>query len=326
MAASGEPLALLVDVEQAKSLISISSCGPAGCRTHFKKAGHFHRKWDRARIQRYRCLKCGRFFSDSTDTLCFRQQKPDLNSSVLHLICSSTALRRIALILRVNRKTAVRKGNFLAKMGAEYLKNLSQTYGPFQEIQFDDMETHEHSKWKPLSITIAVSQKRKKRLILGVQVSQMPAKGKLAALARKKYGPRKDQRAQGRARLFQDLKPLVCDDAIIRSDQNPHYVEDVRKHFPSCTHKTHKGRRGCIVGQGELKRGGYDVLFTLNHTFAMIRDNLKRLGRRTWCTTKKAERLQGQLGIYALYHNEFLLKKKTGPKIRLVKAAQLGSA
>jgi hypothetical protein len=108
-----------------------------------------------------------------------------------------------------------------------------------------------------------------------------------------------------------DASTLICEDAVIRSDENPHYVEDVKKHFPGCQHISHKGRRGCVTGQGELKRGGFDPLFTLNHTCAMVRDNLKRLARRTWCTTKKPERLQGQLTLYAMYHNEFLLKKRS---------------
>ncbi len=36
------------------------------------------------------------------------------------------------------------------------------------------------------------------------------------------------------------------------------------------SHQRFKGRRGCIVGQGELKVGGFDPLFSLNHTYAMI--------------------------------------------------------
>ncbi len=58
--------------------------------------------------------------------------------------------------------------------------------------------------------------------------------------------------------------------------------------------------------QGELKRGGFDPLFALNHTCAMFRDHLKRLSRRTWCTTKRASCLQDLLYVYAWFHNERL--------------------
>jgi len=62
-----------------------------------------------------------------------------------------------------------------------------------------------------------------------------------------------------------------------------------------------------VVGQGELKRGGYDPLFSLNHTAAMIRANINRLFRRTWCTSKRIDRLEGHLLLYTDYHNRVLV-------------------
>jgi hypothetical protein len=63
------------------------------------------------------------------------------------------------------------------------------------------------------------------------------------------------------------------------------------------------------VGQGELKRGGFDLLFALNHSCAMVRDNLKRLSRRTWCTTKRPDRLQCLLNLYICAHNAMIDQK-----------------
>ena len=59
-----------------------------------------------------------------------------------------------------------------------------------------------------------------------------------------------------------------------------------------------------------MKAGGFDPLFSLNHTCAMYRDNTKRLSRRTWCTTKIVPRLQCLLDIYTVFHNEWLLEKR----------------
>lgn len=57
------------------------------------------------------------------------------------------------------------------------------------------------------------------------------------------------------------------------------------------------------MGQGELKAGGFDPLFSLNHTCAMYRDNLTRMSRRTWCTTKGPDRLQSLVNLYVCAHN-----------------------
>jgi len=182
-------------------------------------------------------------------------------------------------------------------------------------VEFDDLETFEHTKCKPLSVTLAVEHRT--RRILGFEVSKMAAKGRLSKLARKKYGPRPDGRSRARGQLFLRIKPLIKEEALIKSDENPHYVNDVKFYFPKCRHERHKGQRGSIVGQGELKKVRFDPLFSLNHTYAMLRANINRLFRKTWCTTKSPERLADHIAIYAVYHNLSLLKptlngRKTG--------------
>jgi hypothetical protein len=171
-------------------------------------------------------------------------------------------------------------------------------------IEFDDLEAIEHTKFKPVSITLAVEFKS--RRILGLEVSQMPAKGLLARKAREKYGYRADERAGGRDRLFRSLKKLVTEDVQIKSDSNPHYPPDVKRHFPKAEHKVFLGKRGSIGGQGELKKIKFDPLFSLNHTCAKLRADINRLFRRTWCTTKRRDRLYAHLVLYANYHNQHL--------------------
>jgi hypothetical protein len=173
------------------------------------------------------------------------------------------------------------------------------------EVQFDEMETFEHTKCKPLSIGLIVEAKS--RRILGLSVASMPANGPLAKLSYRKYGPRKDLRAQEACGLLARVRPrLHREQLTISTDQKPAYPFWIRPHFPQARHKTYKGRRGCIVGQGELKKVGFDPLFSLNHTAAMIRANVNRLARRTWCTTKRPDRLLAHLYLYAAFHNSVL--------------------
>ena len=176
------------------------------------------------------------------------------------------------------------------------------------EMQFDDLETFEHSKMKPLSVTIAVESDT--RRILGFRVARMPAKGLLVARSLKKYGKREDHRKAARISLFHQLKDFIHPLAIVKSDENPHYPRDLKKIFPQCTHRSYKGRRGCVVGQGELKAGGFDPIFSLNHSFAMMRANINRLFRRTWNTTKVPERLALHIELYVMFHNQVLIRSK----------------
>jgi hypothetical protein len=204
-----------------------------------------------------------------------------------------------------NRKTVVRKFIFLGLMADQVLRHDRKNLPIAKEVQFDDLETFEHSKLKPLSVTMMVE--KKSRRILGFSVARMPAKGLLVKRSLKKYGRRMDERKRNRERLFSELQDCVDPNAVIESDSNPHYASSVNKSFPFATYKQYLSRRGCVVGQGELKAGGFDPLFSLNHTFAMLRANINRLFRRTWNTTKKPERLALHLAIYALYHNRSLI-------------------
>ena len=105
------------------------------------------------------------------------------------------------------------------------------------------------------------------------------------------------------------LDGLVSPQVLITSDEKPQYPKWIQKVFPESTHRTVKGRAGCVTGQGELKKGGFDPLFSFNHTAAMLRANINRLFRKTWCLSKKMENLKAHIEIYTYFHNSRLIKK-----------------
>jgi hypothetical protein len=214
----------------------------------------------------------------------------------------------MAKLLGVNRKTVIRKLVFLKSQAQlkhqAYLAERLRKSELVDHFQFDEMETFERSKCLPLSIPMVVEAHTRK--ILGFRVAVMPAKGPLADISRKKYGFRKDERPEAAASLFAEIAPLIRPGATITSDQNPKYPLWLEPHFPRSTHVAVKGRRGCVVGQGELKSGGFDPLFSFNHTAAMLRANINRLVRKTWCTTKRIDRLEAHIALYVQYHNSVL--------------------
>lgn len=280
-------------------------------RIKIKKHGQYYRKSDRKKVQRFYCNFCRLYFSSGTISKNYRQKKRQLNHRVTELLASGVSQRIGSKILRINRKTFIRKFIVMGHRAKEkFLLENRKNYQKSLHIQFDDMETFEHTKCKPLSITIAVEENT--RRILDYQVSQMSAKGLLTKIALKKYGYRPDYRKFGRQRLFKNLKEFISPSATIKTDENPHYLADVKKYFPLAIYKTYKGRKPAVTGQGELKKVGYDPIFSLNHTCATLRYRTSRLARRSWCTTKKPERLDLHLAIVALAHNKGLPTSATG--------------
>lgn len=172
-------------------------------------------------------------------------------------------------------------------------------------MQFDDLITAEHTKLKPLSVSLAVDKDTRK--ILAVEVCQIPSFGHLAEKARKKYRNRQCFHVESLNRLLSNLKEIISQNARIESDEHPHYPDLIKKYFKDAKHIRYKGGRGAVVGQGELKKLQFDPLFTLNHSCAILRANVNRLIRKTWCTTKNPQMLKDHLDIFIDYYNRILL-------------------
>ncbi|MBU6154637.1 MAG: hypothetical protein KGP28_10080, partial [Bdellovibrionales bacterium] len=240
------------------------------------RKGYFRRKSDSRVIQRFLCRTCGAQFSQSTFSPRYHQKVRRINAPLYLLLNSGVSQNRAALILKVNPKTIYRRFIFLAKEAriAHSARLEKIPRDSISRFQFDDLESSIHTKCKPVSVCLSVLPGS--RFILDFQVNQMPAKGRLAKIARKKYGPRKDLRSRGWNRMFKKLRPLMCDQVEITSDENPHYPKRVKQHFPNANHFRIPGGRGAITGQGELRDKRFDPMFALNHTCAMLRANINR--------------------------------------------------
>jgi len=277
-----------------------------------RAVGTFNRASRADPIQRYQCLDCNRTYSDATFTREYRQRKRHINQPLFELLSSAVSMRRAAIVMSIARRTVERRLPYLALVADDCHQKLIESLPPVENVHFDDMESWIHTKLKPVSIPLIVMHP--KRLILAFDVVSMPAKGKLAKTSVAKYGRRPDHRKQGWHNSLTKLKKAAIPEVSITSDSHKMYPGEIRKYLPKAVHIQVLSRKGCVVGQGELKRGGKDPIFSLNHTAAMLRANINRLARRTWCTSKTAENLKRHISIYALWHNEDILAKQEGRK------------
>lgn len=287
-------------------------CPNSNCKFHKKaekvcKSGTYYRRSDHQRIQTYRCNHCGKKFSSATFSLSKHQLKRDINPQVKKLLCSGVSQRRIAKILNIHRSTVKRKLIYWSKKAKQNQKKLLKKLESkkVSVIYLDDLITIEHTKLKPLTVTVAITEDRQ---FLATMVSQIPASGKIAKDSVKKYGPRPSKHKLGLESVFQTIAPVIAKGACLKSDEHKLYPAMFKKYFPEGSiHETHKSLRSCVAGQGELKTKQFDPLFSINHTLAMLRANINRLFRKTWCTTKDPTMLQCHIEVYCDYHNTELL-------------------
>ena len=283
----------------------IPRCPNPHCHSpRIRKYGTYYRRSDGKLVQRWECW-CKLHFSSATFQKPYRQLKRRANPQVYQLLSSGVSQRRIALLLNLHRVTVARKLAFLARVAEERQAQFQRTRPKASQVQFDDLITLEHTKCKPLAISLAVEAPT--RRILGFEVSRIPASGPLAEISRRKYGRRPNERPRGMQNLLEKVRGFVQAGASFSSDEDPLYAHWMRRLYPDSPHHRYPGGRGCVTGQGELKKLRFDPLFVLNHTCAMLRANINRLFRRTWCTTKKKEGLEQHLAVYMDFHNRIIL-------------------
>jgi len=287
-----------------------SHCPNEECPNWDKPSGVFYAKKGYSRLRRnsqpiprYRCKTCGQYFSPSTFKETAWQHRPDLNRSVFHLLVSGVSQRRAAKILGCSKRTVDRKlrelGEHAKVMHAEALESgeMNTTC-----VQLDQLESFEHTRAKP--VTIAVAVRKKTGQILGIRVGRVPTSGKLAKLGREEYGWVVDEQEQTVKGLLEDIRHVVSSGATFISDKAKRYPGWILQVFPDARLERHKSRAGA------WKRGtpkDFDPMFRVNNTFAKLRNDLGRLARKTWVTTKSRVALERHLWLYVAWTNGYPL-------------------
>lgn len=276
----------------------------ASSRFYIKK-GYYVTQWNHQKVPRYECRGCRKRFSSHTFYRTYKQKKPYLNETIFKLYCSATTQRRIATILKINRKTVVRKFLFLAQNSQlEHSKRIEVKAFKVTEVQFDEMLSFEHTRLRPLSIALAVEKKSYQ--VLDIGVAQSHYQGRLSSIALKKYGPREDKSYEAREKVFKTLNSLVQSTCHIITDAKPHYRTEIKNHIPRATLSQVKNRGNRLAQLLKAKRQNKeDSMFELNLIAARIRHDLSRMARKVWVTTKKAENLQRHLMLFVAYQNGY---------------------
>ena len=215
-------------------------------------------------------------------------------------ICSGVSIAKVCESLEINKLTADRKIRWLAQQSRIHheriLKDMNLTS---LTVQFDELETHEHTPLKPLSVAMAVNQET--GFIFGFSVAEMPAKGLLAAQSVKKYGQREDLRSKACLGVLGLVAKSTLKTATVHiySDAKKAYPALFTKAIPSCKlHqvKSEKHIRGMST---------HDPLGAVNSLCSHLRADLAVLARKSMVTVKSSETLDNLLWIYLAHRNGY---------------------
>lgn len=268
----------------------------------FIKKGFYKIKRLNQRVRRYKCVHCHRSLCSRSFKSDFGHKKMDLNPKLQKLLVEGVTIRACSRILKMTYKNTYKKFLWLiqqVQIQKEKQNHSGQRNYTARELYLDEMETIHHTKCKPLSIGIVVNERYE---IMDLLVAQMPAKGRLAPFSVQKYGPRPDEREGMLRKLVEKVsQQLSSVPQVVRTDAKPSYKGLVRNFFPNSHHEIYnrvEKERHREKLHEKLHKKIYDPMFVLNQRCAKLRSDIRRLTRRSWCTTKKIENLQGHLNLY----------------------------
>lgn len=288
----------MINIKQ-KRLYSCPHCSSK----RFQKRGYYYKKITKTYLPKYKCNTCFKVFSTSTVSKIYKQKRPDLNTHIYHQYTSGVTLRRIAQNLSCNYKTVYKKFLFISEWAQTLVQGDSFTV---KELYIDESESIEHTKLKPVTIALAVSDDYK---ILGVKVGRIPAKGHIAEISVKKYGYRENESDKCVNELLADLK-IKNTDFTIKSDAKPGYAQAVKKAFPKNKHETFVAEENKEKKKEykytNLEKRVFDPLFIINQRAAKFRDHIKRMTRKSWCTSKIVANLERNIYIYIARNNGYV--------------------
>ena len=245
-------------------------------------------KTKRGKAQRYECKTCNKTFTKRNESINYRKRKQHLREKITTLYCEGMSLRAICRALKIHRKTVTKY--FIENSDKAWLNNMRRlreggiitTY-----VQFDELETFEHTKKRPLGVQVSIRAKTGE--IIHTKVCKIPVK---ALSVSKDYIVKWNKnidRRQAIADLLwntkhalkKDFASIACDGARLPAKIAESVFFD--KQFNVIATKTRNKR--------------------IDLTFLKMRQDISRLRRRTLATTKKRDNLQKHLDLYTDYHN-----------------------
>jgi transposase-like protein len=288
----------------------IIGCPSRSTRSAFswRSRGTYRRKCDGRKIKRYSCNICQKHFSVQTFKTDYRWRKPKLHFRLFEHFVSKVTMRQMARIHGVRRPTVERRlrrlGETCRRFHHQALLN-HQTNGGLRGIfQLDELETYETDR-RLQPVTMPVIIERSSYFVVHGEAAPMGARGNLTPTHTKRKLRYEIQQGIRRSGSLEAVQNSLLK---LREAHSPAH----RIHLQSDKKTTYRREFRRIVRaqvlchsttSSKVRRDKENMLFPINHTFAMMRDCISRLVRRTWAASKSRQRLNSHFWIWVAYRN-----------------------
>lgn len=287
-------------------------------RGFYIKRGYRRTKHDRQPVPRYQCRTCDTTFSATQGKPIRQQHRPELNRKIFALAVSGVSMRRMETLLGVSKRTVARKIEALAKQAeAQHRLFLEDPANRTAYVMLDDLETFIHSKYRQVSVPVIVRVKTGH--ILAFDVCRIPSSSVIGGAGVLPPPPgiqpfawMVNERPGKVPSALVATKHLLKPGATIATDGESSYAKWIARSLPGVKHQVLHSPRNTSLGRAKRKASGepreHDPLFAINVLFAKMRNDLPRLARKTWTTSKSLNGLRQHLWLYVAWTNGYRLR------------------
>jgi len=289
-------------------------CPNANCKFHrhievpwrYKNYGSYTRQSDNRRIQRFKCLSCGRTFSTQTFSTTYWQKRPEVDAMVFSRIVNGMCNRQTARDIGVDHTTIDHKITRLGRHCLLLMAMMAESGRPADQIVYDGLETFELSQHYPVYLNIAVEKDTD--YILFFNDSELRRKGRMTASQKKRRDEleamhgRPDPRAIEKA-TDEVLSVVVGDQpqVTLYTDDHHQYRKPIAGYGDQIRHE---------VTPGKAHRDRNNSLWESNLADLFIRHCGRNHARETIAWSKRRQSMIEHLAIFAVWRNCILGRRQ----------------
>ena len=281
-------------------------CPFQGCDSHADsntwraiKKGFFYRHAKPSKIQRYRCSRCGRFFSSQTFSTTYWLKLPQLQNPLLHRVLGCSAFRQIAWEFGVHASTVQRQVERLGRHCLLVQQQLRPKRGPAETLVLDGFRSFEFGQYWPFDVNLLLGRSH---FVYGFQDAELRRSGTMTPFQRRKRARLEEDhgrpdpqatRKSVREVLARELPPGAT--AELETDEHRAYPQALKRLSDrSITHRTTSSK---------ARRSSRNPLFPANLGDLLIRHCSANQKRETIAFSKRRQGALYRIAIWAAVRN-----------------------
>ena len=269
---------------------------PAGWR--WERNGHYRRRALPPRIQRYRCLDCGRQFSSQTFDTTYYLKRPELQRPLHEALISCTGLRQVARSQSAAPSTMQRQASRLGRHNVLF-QWLHRPPRPEEPVVLDGLMTFEFSQYHPCEVNFLVGSAS--HFVHGYTHSALRRSGRMTEAQRlkresneKRWGKPHPRATENAVKdLLSMTLPPGCE-VELWSDKHESYPRAFRRLPLRIRHLTVSSRRTRTTG---------NPLFPVNLLDTLVRHSSANHKRETIAFAKRVQGALERLAVFVTWRN-----------------------